>query len=401
MTIESQSPNLPISVVSHFIHDGRFSQEEIEDALDRHLSGKALTSAFRFPPALERAWWTHYSIEALPLQRWDMLSAFAFYTAYLAYAWPTLVQNFDPYLAFVFLVFGVPGNAALLVATFLEQGWRYSNRIATLGAVWHTVGLALFYLRCQELSLSIPSIALVVIVFFDFYLLGLGFIYGAVLAAMALCLAPIVVGLDAKTPAEATATLFFIATATVIGAIGAFLAERTQRISWLRSLLLSHIADHDGLTKLLNRTAFHQRAQVMLRFADRTQSPCTLLTLDVDHFKQYNDRHGHPAGDECLRLVGQEVGTTGRRPLDLMARLGGEEFGILLYGSTIEQAKALAEQLAERIRALKPAEGEPVTASFGLSEYRPRTDSLKTLLHRSDTALYTAKKSGRNQICAA
>lgn len=357
--------------------------------------------SFRFPPALEKAWWKHHAIESLSVQRWAILLAFAFYIAYFTTAWSELVANFDLKLAIIFLVFGTPGNTALLLATFVNRGWAYTRTIAAVGALWHTIGLALFYSRSHELGMTVPSELLLVIIFFDLYLLGLGFTAGSVLAALALTIAPMAVGLSSGASAESTASVFFIFAAAIIGSLGAFLSERTMRISWLRSLLLSHIADHDGLTNLLNRTAFHNRARILLKQADRSQSPAAMLTIDVDHFKRFNDRFGHPAGDECLRQVGQAVGATGRRPLDLMARPGGEEFGILLFGATVDQAITMAQDLAERIRKIQAPDGSHITASFGISGYIPRADTLDSLLHRSDTALYEAKHAGRDRICTA
>lgn len=393
---------MSFGLTAELLQDGQFPQEEIESALQRYDSReRGAWPIARFPPALEKAWWCHHAIESLPVQRWAILFAFAFYIAYFATTWAEVAENFDPYLGMIFLIFGTPGNTALLLATFINRGWNYTRSIATFGAIWHTCGLGLFYLRCQELSLAVPTEFLVVVIYFDLYLLGLGFLYGAMLAALALCLSPLAVSITTGAPAEATATMFFIFAAAIIGSVGAFLAERTQRISWLRSLLLSHIADHDGLTNLLNRTAFHNRADILLRQADRTRSTCAMLTIDVDHFKQFNDRFGHPAGDECLRLVGREVGKTGRRPLDLMGRLGGEEFGILLFGATTEQSMSMGQGLTERIRKIQSPDGSTITASIGISGYVPRNDSLDGVLLRSDAALYKAKNSGRNQICTA
>ena len=402
MTNISPPSAISFGLTAELLQDGRFPQEDIEAALQKYdARERGALPIFRFPHALEKAWWSHHAIESLPIQRWAILFAFGFYIAYFATAWEQVAQHFDLYLGLIFLIFGTPGNTALLAATFIQRGWNYTRRIATIGAIWHTCGLGLFYLRCEELSIPVPTEFLVFIIYFDLYLLGLGFLSGAMLAALALCLSPLAVSITTDSPAQATASMFFIFAAAIIGSIGAFLAERTQRISWLRSLLLSHIADHDGLTKLLNRTAFHTRARILLRQADRTKSAAAMLTIDVDHFKRFNDRYGHPAGDDCLLQVGHEVGKTGRRPLDLMARLGGEEFGILLFGATPDQAMTMAQALAERIRKIQAPDGTTITASFGISGYVPRGDTLDGLLHRSDAALYKAKHAGRDRICTA
>jgi diguanylate cyclase (GGDEF)-like protein len=126
--------------------------------------------------------------------------------------------------------------------------------------------------------------------------------------------------------------------------------------------------------------------------------------LDVDHFKQFNDLYGHPAGDECLRLVAEAIELAIRRPGDVAARYGGEEFAVILLDTAAEGAARVAETVRAAIEALAiPHGGCPsmrVTASIGVSTVTPTPEiTPRLLIGLADQALYQAKRQGRNRIC--
>jgi diguanylate cyclase (GGDEF)-like protein len=168
---------------------------------------------------------------------------------------------------------------------------------------------------------------------------------------------------------------------------------------------LETLALHDGLTGLANRRQFEAVLNAEFSRAMRNGSPLALVMLDVDYFKQYNDIYGHPAGDECLRKIGQVVKTAQNRPGDLSARYGGEELAVLLPETDMAGAMAVAEKIRLGISSLKITHSANplgiVTVSAGVKAYVPIRDCSVPLdlVQAADQALYAAKSKGRNRSC--
>lgn len=158
---------------------------------------------------------------------------------------------------------------------------------------------------------------------------------------------------------------------------------------------LRRLSVTDELTGLRNRRAFEERLALEFSVARRRQRPVSVLLIDVDFFKQINDRWGHAAGDTVLRSLGAVLRTTVRLP-DLVARYGGEEFAVLLPESGTEAALGLATRLMERIAA-EHWEHDPVTVSIGVATLKETTSTGYELVEQADEALYAAKRSGRNR----
>jgi len=158
-----------------------------------------------------------------------------------------------------------------------------------------------------------------------------------------------------------------------------------------------HNAVTDALTGLGNRHWMHDMFERELERAQRSGTALCLMMVDVDQFKTYNDRSGHIAGDKILANVADGLREY-LRPTDLLARFGGDEFAVLLPGSTLEQATKTAERLRERIEAgSKEKPAVPVTVSVGVTD-AGADDDLDRLIHRADAAMYDAKDQGRNRV---
>jgi diguanylate cyclase (GGDEF)-like protein len=198
--------------------------------------------------------------------------------------------------------------------------------------------------------------------------------------------------------------LLFLLFGNLIGAVGCYLLEFKSREHFLVSRLMRVLADHDSLTGLHNRRSFNRAFERLWRQAQRDSQSIALLLCDLDHFKAYNDRYGHQAGDRALQQVGCLLNDAGRRPLDMAVRLGGEEFAVLLYGIEEAQARQRGEALRATLEQLKiPHEGSDtagvLTMSVGAACIQPaQCGELAQLYEHADRALYEAKAFGRNQV---
>ncbi len=161
-------------------------------------------------------------------------------------------------------------------------------------------------------------------------------------------------------------------------------------------------SSRDPLTGLVNRRRFDLVMDETLLISDSSGKPACLLVIDIDHFKTFNDTHGHVAGDSTLRYVASCI-KSNIKGQDTAARYGGEEFTIILPNTTIEHAMSLAERIRHLINArhlVKKATGEDmghVSVSIGVTQNEDG-DTSESFLHRADMCMYAAKKAGRNQV---
>ncbi|MDE2306819.1 MAG: diguanylate cyclase [Xanthomonadaceae bacterium] len=172
-------------------------------------------------------------------------------------------------------------------------------------------------------------------------------------------------------------------------------------------LELERLSLTDGLTGISNRRMFDQRLETEWNDARRSRKPLSLIILDIDYFKQYNDFYGHVGGDECLRSLAGVLKTVARRPRDVVARFGGEEFTLLLPETDEVMARKLAQECAQGIAGLqiphKNSSASPfLTASIGVETTIPDGAATpREFVEEVDRMLYAAKRNGRNRIEAA
>lgn len=213
-------------------------------------------------------------------------------------------------------------------------------------------------------------------------------------AAVALWLAPSL---------TARALVFLLMTAAAC-TLAARHVEKWSRTSFLKSHLIAELAQHDTLTGLKNRRVFDEHLDELWERAIDEGRALAILMIDIDHFKAYNDRYGHQAGDRALRRVAQALQPFVERPLDVLARYGGEEFAVIMYDVDGREAEAVAERMRMAVRNLgiehhEPEPGAVVTISVGVAAIEPAPDRRsRGALQLADQALYEAKVRGRNRV---
>jgi len=209
--------------------------------------------------------------------------------------------------------------------------------------------------------------------------------------------------LAVQAPLELAKSVLVLAmTATVCGIIYRNM-ERSSRRGYLKSGLIAELTARDSLTGLANRRTFDEHLLRVWQQAQRDGRMLSILMIDIDHFKAYNDAFGHQAGDAVLRRAGQVLRDFARRPLDIAARFGGEEFAIVLYDLSIANVLDIAERLRQAMRFGSPPKreaGSPgITISVGVGVVMPTVGRTpQGAVQLADEALYEAKKGGRNRV---
>lgn len=210
----------------------------------------------------------------------------------------------------------------------------------------------------------------------------------------------------------------YVVLANVVGMLLCYMLEHRDRVMFLQSELLglekrkldlmsqelNRLSREDALTGLANRRHFNDIFQQEWDRARRDNRPVALIFVDVDHFKPFNDTHGHVEGDRALAMVGGALKSVLRRSGDMAARYGGEEFVILLPGTSVEGAREVAQHVARAVTSLRiphkaSSVADHVTVSMGVASMMPRGDLRGAhLLALADEAVYAAKEAGRNCI---
>ena len=298
----------------------------------------------------------------------------------------------------------VPAIVLALTATFLQDGSRLYRPVVSFLSPIGMIAIVMLVLSAWEQGEHQPFTALILATMFVYFLIGLPFLAGLVtnlIAAAAYLGGALMLAMPGQ---ELTYNTLMLLLAIAVGAIVAYNVEHARRTVWLESRMLDEAAQRDGLTGIYNRRRFDEHLTHVWQHGVREHRPVTLLLADIDHFKAFNDRYGHQAGDEAMKAVAAVLAQFARRPFDLVARYGGEEFAIVLHDTTQAHAVQVAEQLLEAVRGLgiphqDSSAAAALTISVGVACVQPAARrSSAGLLQLADQALYAAKDGGRNRM---
>lgn len=357
----------------------------------------------RFPEPLESEFRADHLVASLRWARVCLLVAVGTSTGFaIIDHWMIHADNAIPDL----VRFGLqlPALFICLFATFKPFYLRWYQFALQIGGPLFGIGTVLMASYAQPQHTALVGARILLVAFFFFFMSGLRM--GQALRGNLIILAALVAaGILQLIPVEvATYLSFALVCANVIGTAGAYALEHANRTSFLERKLLVEIAELDGLTRLLNRQTFEARVRDAWQRAMQEKQAVTVIMVDVDHFKLFNDHYGHQAGDDCLRRVAAAVrSAVAMRPRDLVARYGGEEIIAVVSGRTHADAHAIAERIVTAVAALEIAHATSpdhrrVSVSVGAAtQLPPITSSYDATVRLADGALYAAKRQGRNQ----
>lgn len=279
---------------------------------------------------------------------------------------------YQPLLAASALCIGLIVTSMTLRASLHGTPYWFALQVAWLLIVWLNLGLLFWYAASTAVTISIA---------YAWGLVHWEFGYR-----------------------EATFEALMLVGVNLLGALSCFQLESTTRAAFRDKRLLEDRAERDGLTGLYNRRAYNDYMERIWRQSRREEGQVTILLIDIDHFKAFNDLYGHQAGDDALKRVAEVIAMGAQRPFDLAARFGGEEFALVLYCPDDDFGRDLPEHLRRRVEALGiPHAGSSasrsLTVSIGVSIVAPGAErSLAGAVQMADEALYQAKEEGRNRV---
>lgn len=358
----------------------------------------------RFEPRLEqefmRSYWSNHRMR---MRVGMIVGAIIFIAFSIKYVltlprstWITTVVVVDGFIVPV-LLFG-----ALLTLRAQYQPWI--SKVGNLVLVLMWIGLSATLLESRALGTPIHYESMLLAIAFVLFSTGLravpalmSCIFGITIYLVGICIL-------GEHPEVVEDEAFHLISITAIGAIGVYNRESMLRRLFLTQSVATFRAEHDPLTQLLNRGAAMRRLETAWSQAARQHNPIAVFLIDADHFKAYNDQYGHIEGDKCLQSIASAIKVLPRRPMDMVARFGGEEFVALAYDTDWKGAELIAEKVRIAVANMKiPLESGKevgVTISIGVASVQPIagdvTSTIVKTLRQADAALYAAKSAGRN-----
>lgn len=358
----------------------------------------------RFEPALEAAYAADRFAASRQFVRGNLLVLMAIMVVIFATDRVLMPVISDQPLLAARLAFMLPALGLVFAATFLPRAAVWYPRVAAAVAFGVLVAVSVVGLLAwqygEERLIVRPMFAAIAI----YFMLGLGFQTAVVVNSAGIAAYAMLAMVWARLPGGDL--LYSISTLVLTNMLciaGSYKIEFLQRAVWREARQLEGHALQDGLTGLGNRRSFDQQFERVWHEAQRNGKPVSLLLVDIDHFKKFNDRYGHQAGDQALKSLAAVLAGCSRRHLDVAARFGGEEFAVLLFGAGSDHAARTAQAIMDglRLAAIPHSDSATgrLTVSIGIATVVPVAGrSPAGLVQLADQALYGAKDAGRNRM---
>jgi len=357
-----------------------------------------------FVPELESIYRETVLEEHLPHIRVNLCLGIIVIVAVSAMRASTHVMTPSPVLPALRLLVMIPMLLCCFAATFALRRRRIFTPLSLFTAA--AAGMCVVAIQVIAESGGAPLVVprLEIYAIFVYFMMGLMF-YHSLALNLLVALTYLAAGTMLQLPGREFAfDMLSVAATNVFCASVAYMHEKTSRLRFLEAALLREMVARDGLTGIQNRRMFDQHIQRVWSQAVRDTQRVAVLLVDIDCFKDYNDRYGHQAGDECLRAVAVSLSQCARRPMDFVARYGGEEFAVILYEASREYVAEVLTRIQRSIAELNiPHEASRVasrlTVSIGAAFVLPGANRTHDgLVQLADEALYGAKEQGRNRV---
>ncbi len=389
-----------------------------KDLIEKELARRLIP--LKFPYKLEEIFLEYHFRNTLGLIKFSLAVGLLLYSSFgiLDYIlYPEVINR----LWLLRFGVGCPVILIALVSFFLAKNDRqvqtaYSVAIFIVGLTIVGMLIVTSYDVTQKYYAGV-----MLVMFYGYVASGMRFMY-ATFSGWGITIGYLVVVLFflESNPTFLISNTFFLVSSNLVGMLGSFLFEESKRRDFLLSALvimerkeveaanraLEKLSNTDPLTGIANRRYFEDFLEREWKHAMRYEYPISLLMIDIDYFKRYNDHLGHQAGDRCLVQLASVLKEFEGRPGDLVARYGGEEFVVILSGTDLDDAVRIAVEIRRRVMALKilhPASdvSDVVTVSIGVSSLIPKPGySKEELIKTADLAMYRAKAMGRNCVNA-
>ncbi|MDB6085711.1 MAG: hypothetical protein JWN43_3592 [Gammaproteobacteria bacterium] len=336
--------------------------------------------------------------------RLNLCLAIMIAVAFSAVEMRALVPELNRVPRMIHLLVIIPMLLIALASSFSARRHRYYPPLALAAGTALGLSAAAIQLIASLGGASFLFPCLLLTCIFIYFMGGLSF-YHALASNIFVMVAFLAGGAVLQLPGrEFGYDAMSIAAANMFCASVVYMHEKTSRMRFLEAGLLREMVAHDGLTGIQNRRMFDQHIQRSWQQGVRESKSLAVLLVDIDCFKDYNDRYGHQAGDECLRAVAVSLRGCARQPPDFVARYGGEEFAVVLYEATREYVTEVSTRIQRSIAELNiPHDASRVagrlTVSIGAALILPSSNRTHYgLIQLADEALYGAKEEGRNCV---